>query len=159
MALNGERRPVCCQYGSRACRVAHAEHTELPGCKRSETPIGCRVRCARAEPYPVRVRRYKAHREPVQIAAQLALSAAAVGLLTWPLASTLQGGASGSMAWFARCVFAEMLGSHAIMFVVRPALLRCTPGLGRPVRPPKVAAGAFQLCGLFRGHCVRVECF
>ena len=55
------------------------------------------------------------------MAAQLTLTVAAVGLLARPLAYTLQGGAACSVAWFARCVFAEMLGSHAIMFVVRPA--------------------------------------
>ena len=95
----------------------------------SQLAFGCREQGLGAlrtglNPEPVRVRRYKAHREPVQIVSQLALSAAAVGLLTWPLASTLQAGAAGSVAWFARCVFAEMLGSHAIMFVVRLALLR-----------------------------------
>lgn len=54
------------------------------------------------------------------MAAQLALTAAACRLLARPLAATLPRSAARSMFWFARCAFAEMLGSHVIMFVVRP---------------------------------------
>ncbi len=50
-----------------------------------------------------------------------ALTAAACCLLARPLAATLPAAGARSMFWFARCVFAEMLGSHAIMFVVRGA--------------------------------------
>ena len=120
--------------------------------------VRCGVPCAPAFFKLMPVRRYKAHRELVQIASQLALTAAAVGLLTQPLASTLQGGAAGSVAWFARCVFAEMLGSHAIMFLVRPAVLRWHQRMVF-ARPRNVGGGALSNGGRCRGCCVRVERF
>ncbi len=92
-----------------------------------------------------RGRRYKAHREPVQVASQAALTAAACCLLARPLAATLPAAGARSMFWFARCVFAEMLGSHAIMFVVRGArLASACPRLHThvwPACPPSAVAG------------------
>ena len=82
-------------------------------------------------------RRYKTYREMVQVAAQLALTAAACRLLARPLAATLPRSAARSMFWFARCAFAEMLGSHAIMFVVRPPAMKYA---GRCVAPAQPAA-------------------
>ncbi|KAK9842216.1 hypothetical protein WJX81_000983 [Elliptochloris bilobata] len=74
---------------------------------------------------------YKAHREPVQVAAQLALTALACGLLARPLATTLPRAAARSVAWFACCTIAEMLGSHAVILTMRfwiavPLRMVCT---------------------------------